>query len=438
MTALHESISGDMRVTHVSTLDGRGGAARSAFRLHTGLRQLGVESTFFVRQQFSTDPTVRRFVPPLDWTARLKRRLRHETITRSFDRYRQSRPAGFELFTDDRCQHGSDPVRQLPKGDLVNLHWVAGTVDYPAFFRTVPLERPVVWTLHDMNAFTGGCHYDMGCGKYATQCGACPQLGSGKQHDLANAIWQRKRHLFAGVAPATLRFVAPSRWLANEAKRSLLGELFQVQVIPYGIDLGVFRPVDRLEARQRLRIDSNAKVVLFVAEDTGNRRKGYSLLAAALGQLESCPGVQFVTIGQGRPAAPGGIPTLNLGSFDDDSRLALVYSAADLFVVPSIQDNLPNTVLESIACGTPVVGFNVGGIPDMVRPGLTGELAPAGDIEALAQLIGGLLRDEARRSGMSAQCRAIAEREFDLLQQARTYANLYQELLADRARSAHQ
>jgi glycosyltransferase involved in cell wall biosynthesis len=427
-----------MNILHINTVDNVGGAARAAYRLHTGLRRLGQDSSMFVAQCSSNDPTVRAFTPSTDLPSFLYRHLRQAWIMLSFARYRASRPAGYKPFSDDRTQHGDALLSQLPSCDVINLHWIAWFVDYQSFFARAPLGTPIVWTLHDMNPFTGGCHYDDGCGKYLDRCGACPQLGSNNQGDLSHQIWQRKRRIFEQIEPGRLHVVTPSRWLAGEARRSSLFARFSVSVIPYGLDIHVFSPRDRLIARDALKIPQDASVILFAAQSVGNRRRGFTLLAQVLVSLNDLPNLFLVSLGSVGPAINVQVPHLHLGTISGNDRLlSLIYSAADLFVIPSLQDNLPNTVLESLACGTPVVGFNVGGIPDMVRPGVTGLLAPAQDVAALRAVIIELLQDPTERSEMSANCRRIAIEEYALEVQAHRYVELYETMVCGRQTIEH-
>ncbi len=419
-----------MRVLHIGTNETLGGAARAAYRLHTGLRPLGHDSIMLVAHKQSGDPTVEAFTPSVGIARRLRRLLRRGRIARSLERYESSRPAGYEPFSGDRSEHGATLVRQLPSCDVINLHWVAGFVDYRSFFRSIPRGTPVVWTLHDMNPFTGGCHYDDGCGKFAEYCGACPQLGSSAARDLSREIWQRKRRVFQGVPKGGLHIVTPSRWLARQVRRSPLLRDRPVSVIPNGLDTQAFSPRDRRSAREVLGVPPEAKVVLFVAQWTGIRRKGFRLLLEALAGLSSVPNLLLMSLGVGGGSDDIGIPHVHFDRTDDDRLLALVYSAADLFVIPSLQDNLPNTVMEAMSCGTPVVGLDVGGIPDMVRPGTTGSLVPPGDVKALGAAIAGLLEDDPKRREMARNCRRIAVEEYSLEVQARRYVELYERMLA--------
>ncbi len=417
-----------MRVVHFSRFDTGGGAARAANRLHGSLRRLGVDSTMFVAEKLTDDPTVTVFQPPRNLFSRLRRRLQRERIKLSWARYR-SRPAG-SGFSDDRVPGGADLVAQLPGRDIINIHVAFGFLDYRTFFAAVPQQTPVVRTLHDMNFFTGGCHIDWGCGKYTDCCGACPQLGSRKELDLSRQIWQRKYSAYKSAKPGYLHIVAPSRWIANEAKRSSLLQNFPVTIIPLALDTEVFRSRDRRVARDALGIPQDASVVLFVAGSISEPLKGFALLAQALNELDGPTNLLLISVGRGQPPVEVRIPHLQLGYLGNERFLSLVYSAADVFVIPSLQDNLPQTVLEATACGTPVIGFAVGGIPDMVRPGVTGLLVPARDVMALRAAIRDLLQDPTKRTQMAANCRRLAVEEYALEVQAKRYVELYETILA--------
>jgi len=418
-----------MRILHVNTTDIAGGAARAANRLHLGLRDQGQQSGMYVVQQSSHDMDVTRFSPPNTLKQLILPRIRGLSIYLDYARYNRSRPAGYELFRSDRNQYTASVLNQLPHCDVINLHWIADFIDYASFFRGIPASIPLVWTLHDMNPFTGGCHYNDHCTGYRNCCGRCPQLGSASPHDLSARTWRRKIKLFGGIGPRRMHVVTPSRWLAEEVRCSTLMKGFPVTVIPNSLDTDIFSPLDKVLARSAFGLPLDAKAVLFVSESTTKYRKGFGYLAEALAGLVDVPKIHLVSLGKGAPPVAPAIPHLHLGSLDNDRLLALAYSAADLFVIPSLQDNLPNTVLESFACGTPVVGFDIGGIPDMVRPHITGLLTPPKDIPALRDAIRALLIDENLRENLSANCRRVALEEYSLPIQAQRYLALYQSML---------
>jgi len=419
-----------MRIVHISTFDVLGGAARAAFRLHKGLIRLGHESLFFVAQKLSSDETVKAFLPPQYLPSRLFAMFHREFSKRKLAPYRNTRPEGYELFSTLPTHNSKAMLRQIPDCDIVNLHWVANFVDYQPFFTVMPKRTPVVWTFHDMNPLTGGCHYDEECGKYAQGCGACPQLGSDDPKDLSFRTWRYKQKSFLSIPQTRLTVASPSRWLSAKAKASAFYAKFGVETIPYGIDLEDFKPRNRLLARDLLNIPQNARVVLFVSDWIRNRRKGLHVLKRCMEGLGGQNDIFFVSMGKGTPPSISGTKCLSLGHVEGDRFLSLVYSAADLYVIPSSQDNLPNTVIESLACGTPVIGFDTGGIPEMVRPGLTGLLAPKGNDLALKGAIIELIRSDEKLKKMSTHCRQIAKTEYSLETQAEKYLELYKKMLA--------
>lgn len=411
---------------HINTNDIAGGAARAAYRLHRSLCGEGYDSSMFVANCRSGDRSVTAFSPPMNFRSRLRRVLQRELLWRAFVRYQSSRPPGYDSFTDDRSEHGAAPLSQLPFCEVINLHWVSGFLDYQSFFSLLPRRVSIVWTLHDMNPFTGGCHYNEGCSRYTQGCGACPQLGSHKLKDLSHKIWQRKQKAFAKLESDRLHIVTPSIWLAEEAKRGPLLERFPISGIPYGVNTKVFSPQDPSSARAALELPQNAKVVLFIAVSTATRRKGFVYLAEALSGLKEIPNLLLVSLGHGKPTIHSDIAHLHLGHIDNDRLLSLIYSSAEVFAIPSLEDNLPNCVLESMSCGTPVVGFKVGGIPEMVRQGVTGLLVPPQDVKALRAAIAELLQDPAKRTKMAANCRTIATEEYSLEVQVQRYVDLYE------------
>ncbi len=310
----------------------------------------------------------------------------------------------------------------------MNLHWIADFLDYGTFFDEASKHAPVVWTLHDMNAFTGGCHYAMDCEKYAQSCGACPQLGSSKPNDLSRAIWRQKKRAFGAMPKGKFHIIVLNQWMADEVRRSsLLGDR-PVSIIPNGLDVDLFKPIDKRCARLALGIPEQGRVLLFVGP-LHNKWKGFDDLRTVLDSEPALGDVFLLSAGHGGRNVGWNNRHLHLGYIYYDHMLAAVYSAADLLVFPSKYDNLPNTVMESMACGTPVVGYEAGGVPDLVRNGVTGALVPPGDIAALGSTITELLEDEPRRNGMSSICRSIAVEEYSLSVQARRHIELYQQIL---------
>ncbi len=421
-----------MRIFQVSTNDISGGAARAAFRLHQGLCSIGEASHMFVRNKESRNEDVWAYDRSSGWLERLKDRFKRRWLTHRFSRYQETRPEGLEIFSQARTLDGHRVVDALPDADVYNLHWIRGFIDPRPFFQQT--QQPVVWTLHDMNPFTGGCHYNVGCNRYRESCGRCPQLGSTDENDLSQSVWSRKETAYReAIEDGRLEIVAPSEWLAEEARRSTLFSKAPVHVIPNGLDHETFHPRNTDGLRSALSIPADHRVLLFVADSTQNRRKGFDLLKDALSGLDD-EAVTLVSIGSHEPELEVSVPHVHLGAIQSDVLLSVFYSLADLFVIPSRQDNLPNTVLESMACGTPMVGFDTGGIPDMVRPGETGWLAASNDARSLRDGIMQAFSDDAVRDRRGTRCREVVEEEYTLEVQARAYQELYEQLLSQHER----
>lgn len=403
-----------MKVIHISTHD-HGGAGIAALRLHQGLRAAGIDSSMLVLSKQSSDSYVHSIGSV---NAAL---LRWNQIAAA----NPNRRPDLEIFTDAICDIDLADVPEFRDADVVNLHWVAGLVNHSQLSRMLN-GKPAVWTLHDMNAFTGGCHYNWECRKFEQRCGACPQLGSFDNSDISFQGFHRK---LIGYTDANIVFASPSNWLAEEAHKSSLWHGRPVRVIPNGFPLETFRPYQRATIREDLGIALNRKVVLFGCDSLGNPRKGFHFLIEAARILSNEPGEKplFCFFGQ-MPAQlqfPG--ESLPLGSISDPNLLAALYSMADAFVISSLQDNLPNVVPECLACGTPVVGFQIGGIPDMIQHQRTGFLVEHINASELAKGIHWTL-DNADTS-MRTRCRLFAESRFSQEIQANSYVELYKELL---------
>ena len=413
----------------MNTHDGGNGAARAAYRLHRGLREEGISSRMFVRTKETDDGSVDAFEMSLGLSLweRVRRWLRRERIQRAFSPYEETRPEQAELFYDDRTPYKGHILNQSPSADIYQLHTIYGFVDHRSFFHEV--SRPVVWTLHDVNPFTGGCQYNVDCTRYRQSCGRCPQLGSETERDLSRHVWHRKRCASRPlIEEGRLQVVAPSTWMAREARRSSLFSEATIEVIPNGLDPEAFRPRDTEGVATALGIPPDHRIVLFLASSTEHPRKGFDLFSEAVEAIGESE-VSFISVGGGEPELAEHLHHVHLGHVESDLLLSVFYSLADLFVIPSRQDNLPNTVLESMACGTPVVGTDTGGIPDMVRPGETGWLAETGNVRELRATIETALREKGKRTQMASRCRRVVEKKYTLERQAREYKALYHSLM---------
>jgi len=411
-------------ISLLNTWDQDGGAARATYRLHCGLRAAGVRSKLLVQEKTANDESI--LAPPKTWQRQLAK-IHGQLDSLPLRRYHKRSTS---LFSAAWLRNGvpSWIVDRAP--DLVHLHWVNA-----GFLRIESLRaisQPIVWTLHDMWPFTGGCHYTGECQRFEETCGACYQLGSKRERDLSRRIWQRKWNAWKNV---NLSIVTPSAWMAREARASSLFRDRRIEVIANGLDLQRFRPVEKETARDLLKLPPGVPLILFGAMDsTSDRRKGFHLLESALESLAKDPamkGTEVVVFGASKPEKPLklGFPVHYLGTFRDETSLALVYSAADVFAAPSLEDNLPNTVAEALACGVPVVAFAAGGLPEMVDHESNGYLARPFEPEDLSRGLRWVLEDGARRRALSHEARAKAESAYDAEQCAASHIRLYEELL---------
>ncbi len=417
-----------MRVAHLSTNESSGGAAVAARRLHLGLVEQGVESRFLVsrREADTLNASVvggkffRRLIVPAAALAAPK----------LLDRLYKRPEYGAYFTLSGLPSPLAGAVNALPH-DVLNLHWICGGFVSPWALQR--LRGPVVWTVHDTWPLTGGCHYlTFNCERYKQNCGACPTLGSSKENDLSRRQWKLKRKAIEALRPV---IVCPSLDYAVKAKESGLLQGCRVETIPNGIDTRVYRPIPKAQARAVLGLPQDEPLLLFGAMNAAtDHNKGFDLLQQALRHLSASYSGKFSALVFGSSHAELGLPCpVNfLGRLHDDISLTLAYSAADIFICPSRQENFPNTVLEALACGTPVAGFAVGGLPDAVEQGQTGFLAKPYDTLELAGHLANLLKANELRQGMGLLGREKVEQNFALPVVARQYLRLYEELSANR------
>lgn len=407
----------------LSTYDRVGGAAIAAYRLHCGLQQAGVNSKMMVGYKFTNDDTVIKSSQNLGDQALNFFRPALDSLPLTPYPRRQNNTLSFQWFPDG-LEH---KIAQLSP-DIINLHWIgSGFVQIEAIAK---FRQPVCWTLHDMWAFTGGCHYSDGCDRFTQSCGICPILGSNQASDITNRVWKRKMTTWQ---QAKLQIITPSKWLADIARSSSLLHNSSIIVIPNGVDTEIYRSISPELARVQLKLPIDKKLILFGSLNaTSDTRKGFDLLIAALALLDdnTKQQVELVIFGadQGRNSPNFGLKTHYLGELKTDQNLALAYGAADVFALPSRQDNLPNTLLEALACGTPCVSFGIGGIPEAIDHQVNGYVAQAFDPQDLATGISWVL-DQTLPLNLRQNARQKAEQEYSLNVQANRYRSLYESLL---------
>ncbi len=418
----------------MSTYDIQGGAAIAAHRLHRGLRGLGEDCRMGVRHKSSANDTVIHLSPqeeanPSDQEFFLRTVIQGHCI----DSHRTD--ISNTMFTLPYPGYDIACLPPVQEADIINLHWVSGFQSPITLRKLFSLGKPVVWTLHDQWAFSGGCHYAAGCAEYQTDCTDCPQLAD-DPFNLPAAVLRDKQAL---LSPANLTIVTPSRWLASCARESSLFRKLRVEVLPNSLDTDFFTSLPKEGAKKDLGLSTESVTLLFGATDCAEKRKGFSELLTALRLCLAhhdfrtlAEGGRLKILCFGHPDSTlnhSGLPIIPLGYLGSPERVKTAYAGADLFILPSLEDNLPNTILEALSCGTPVVAFATGGIPEVVKDGENGRLAPVGDSQALARAILSLVLHPEESAQMGRNGRNLMVEEYSLPIQAKRYKNLYQELV---------
>ena len=415
-----------MRVLIVNTAERTGGAAIAANRLMHALNRNGVEAQMLVRDR-KTEASEVVNIPP-SW--RLKSKFLWERGVIWMNNGLSKR----NLFQVDIANTGTDITRmdEFKWADVIHLHWVnQGFLSLDNLDRILASGKPVVITLHDQWYFTGICHYSGGCYKYRTQCEKCPML-KGQVVDLARRVFDRKRAMYQ---ERNITFVGCSRWMANLARESRLTQGHTVTNVPNAIDTDVFKPMDKQEARTKHGLPADKRLLLFGAQRITDKRKGFDFLVEACEHISmhhpSLSGrLEVVVLGGDARSVKERLPlpvhTVNY--LNNEAEIAGLYNAVDLFVTPSLQDNLPNTIVEAMSCGVPCVGFNVGGIPEMITHKQDGYVADYCDSIDFAHGIAWCL-DESRQATLDAAARASALASYAEPVAACNYYDIYRSLL---------
>ena len=407
----------------INTFDNVGGAARAAYRLHHGLLEHGIKSRYFVSQKSSDDPTV---LGPSTNLEKVAAKLRYQIEGLPLFIYRDRQNV---IFSPAWVPWNFHNFINRTDADIIHLHWINGGFLQVETFKKI--KKPIIWTLHDSWAFTGGCHMPLDCKKYETACGCCPVLKSNKTKDISYRIFLRKQRSWKDL-PLTI--VTPSRWLADKARSSALFNGRRIEVIPNGIDTHRYKPMEKKIARELLSLPQNKKIILFGTMNAfTDLRKGIHHLQKAIlilsERYHQKEDVEIVVFGASKPAGeqPFSLKTYYMDRLYDDISLSLLYASADVFVAPSIEENLPYTIMESLSCGTPCVAFKIGGIPDLIEHKGNGYLAAPLDPKDLAQGIYWVLEDEKRHERLSSRAREKVIEEFDIKLISRKYMEMYYE-----------
>ena len=422
-----------MKILQISTYDIDGGAARAAYRLHRGLQENGQDCRMLVRVKESQDETV----VLVDDKGRLENPNEDfflSAIIQPYYIHMNQTALSNTLFSLSYPGYDLSELPVVQSADIINLHWVSRYQSPMSLRSLFSLGKPVVWTLHDQWAFTGGCHYSAGCEKYQSDCVECPQLED-DPFNLPAAILKDKWEIFKDT---NLTIVAPSRWMASCAGKSKLFKGQQIEVIPNSLETNIYTPLPKSVAKEKIGISPEAITLLFGAVDGSEKRKGFFELIDAIKfclnedvfqKLLHDDKIKLICFGMPSDELESiGIPFVALGHLGSDEKIRTAYSAADIFLLPSLEDNLPNTVLESMSCGTPVIAFDVGGLPDMVTNGVLGQLVPLSDARKMGEAIVNLIQKPDLRESMAKEGRERVEQEYSLDVQAGRYSELYKKL----------
>lgn len=389
----------DLKVVHLNTYDGNGGAGRACLRLSDALNANGIDSEVLVYYKFGQNSKIKNLSKGLFAKMRAIFNIMAERYFARLFVKAVKTPFSLQWFGKSLIHN-----KTLKQADIIHLHWINHGFLSPKFLAELDLlDKPIVWTFHDSNAFTGGCHVRYTCENFHQQCGNCPLLRSSGKDDISHKNWLRKQKAYSEL---NFHIVAPSNWMAKSVKESSLLGMRNLNVIPNTIEIAVFKPYVKSEAKQILKIAANHFVIMSGFMPSKNdKHKGTQYLITALNELSSRPEIpndqiELVIFGnkdeKNMPDFP--FKTTFLGTINKDEHLAKCYAAADVFVLPSLEDNLPNTVMESLACATPVVAFKTGGIPDMVKHLENGYLAKYENATDLADGIEWLFLHEDREA----------------------------------------
>ena len=401
-------------IHHVSSAPFSGGATRAGYRAHGALVDHGVNSFWKqVRTEAPEALNLENWSKPKGWK-RPKRKgwgkRKKRNPMRAFEGCQTcaTSPIGWGDWSFFSKQN-------LP--DIYNFHWVAEFLDWSSVLSELTRQLPVVWTLHDLNPLRGAWHYD-----------PMDSELSEERVEFDREAFRIKESALQLVDSARLVFVAPSVWMQHQCQQSELTKRFQCKHIPSGLDADEFYPIDRLTAKRALGIDPARQIVGFVADALPDSRKGIAELRAALKSMAGHSAPLLLAVGQS-DTVDSPDSEIHLGRMGGSQLLRVFYSACDLFVCPSLQDNLPNTILEAMACGAPVVAFDTGGIPDMVRAGKSGVVVPYGDVQQLSTAMTELLADASSLKELGRSARQLVIEEYNLEKLAARYAELYESLL---------
>jgi len=433
-----------MKVLHINTLE-RGGAARGCINLHLGLLQENVKSKVLFLDYLGNVPESENY-----WSfhkdevfsllqkrpiyakikdklftflgiSKFSQELKHKAVMKVISKKRDKK---YEVFTSSLSLNQITEHPAYKEADIIHLHWVNNFLDYEEFFTNN--SKPIFWTLHDMFPMTGGCSFSMECRQFEIKCTFCPQLIKAGYPEYVEKLFDYKYQNLKNNK-TSITIITPSRWMGENSRKSKLLKTFPHYVISNGIETEFFHIKQRYSAKANLNIAENDIIVLFVADHIDNQRKGTHFIFPVVEELSKQTGLKnllFVTVGAGELQLNA--RHKHLGLINNLEKMAQIYAAADVFICPSIQDNFPNTILESLLVGTPVIGFPSGGIPEMIEEGKSGFIAPDLSEQSLYETILKWYSQKDILSNLEIANKALANYKLEV--QAKAVLELYRKV----------
>lgn len=404
-----------MKILHINTF-ANGGAAGAAIKVHYALLNQGVESKFLslagntaatnIKEAYSSSIKSKNLVQY--WKYLISKF--HFRLCNIFHPKKE-----YEIFTVPYSTFDLTAERLVKEADIIHLHWVAGYVDYPTFFKRI--NKPIVWTLHDMNPFLGGFHYQ-----------GDEQLNkSALLKKLDNSIKVHKQKVFEHKENIT--FICPSGWIKRVSENSNILSHLQHCHIPGAIDPALYAPVDKQLARKELNLPPDSTILTFISDNANIRRKGLEIFKQAICSLKEQKNIQPIVVIKVGHGVCDDIPDLvDMGRINDQEKMSMILSASDAMVLPSLEDNFPNVMLEANACGCPVIGFPVGGIQEFIIPSFNGVLAEEASATALKQAILQFLTE--KEIFKATEIRTYIVQNYTTEKQVHSHLQLYRKLTA--------
>ena len=419
-----------LKILFVNNSDTSGGAARAAYRIHKATIEAGVDGLFLVKNKSLNDPNVLSvqsfdsfgsFKAPFRW---IQHKINNKLQQARWLPYSNRQ----DVFLSDLRGSSLHGALQKIEYDILHLHWI--NLRFIDIKDLAKITKPIVWTLHDCWPFTGVCHYFYDCTRYKQSCGCCPHLASNIERDISHKVWKKKMEIFSKL---NIHVVCPSNWLAQAARESTIFKQFPVSVIPNPLDTDFFTPGSKVDACKVLSISPDKRYILYGAMNAiKDRNKGFAELKSCLQYYETqfdTKDIEVLIFGSTEKAQLGlnHIRTTDLGLLNDQ-QLRAAYRASDVMVTPSLSENLSNIIMESLSCGTPVVGFDIGGNSDLIEHKRNGYLAESYNPQDLATGIAWCL-DNNTSGELSRNARKKVEENYSMERVGEKYTDLYRKLI---------